>query len=272
MTIPYIKTDTGLTAIVNGQAFTITDDNASFRQVFDAIVNGESEDTVEELFNQALAIRRYMGGESNGITVEGGTVYYNGEEVHNVVADRIVEFMSNDLPCEPLVKFLERLLANPSRRATKELYTFLQHKSLPITDDGHFLAYKGVRDDYTDVYSGKFTNQPGSVNEMPRQAVDDDFRVGCSYGFHVGSLEYATTFGNRTVIVKVDPADVVSVPEDCECQKVRTAKYEVVCDYAGALTRPLADASSPYVDEDNRWDDEDDDDLDEYGNTDQYGY
>ena len=37
------------------------------------------------------------------------------------------------------------------------------------------------------------------------------------------------------VIVKVNPKDVVSVPTDCECQKVRTCEYQVIADYEGPL-------------------------------------
>ena len=33
----------------------------------------------------------------------------------------------------------------------------------------------------------------------------------------------------------MNPKDVVSVPLDCECQKVRTCAYEVVADYDGPL-------------------------------------
>ena len=41
--------------------------------------------------------------------------------------------------------------------------------------------------------------------------------------------------GDRVVIVKVNPKDVVSVPTDCECQKVRTCEYMVIADYEGPL-------------------------------------
>jgi hypothetical protein len=100
---------------------------------------------------------------------------------------------------------------------------------------------------------------------MPRSSVDDDFRNHCSYGFHVGTLEYATKWGPRCVLVKVDPADVVSVPSSCECQKLRTSRYTVVCEYQGALTRPLHSASSPYEDdfEDESWEDSEDYETDE---------
>jgi hypothetical protein len=239
----YIATASGITAVIDGENYTITSDNPSYQQVLEAIGNREAPENIAELFRTANAIKRYAKGL---IEVRDGVLYYEGEEIHNVVVDRILAFMAAHLPVEPLIAFLGRLMANPSRRSIEELYTFLEHKALPITEDGCFLAYKGVRDNYLDCHTGTFDNHPGTINEMPRQKVDDDFRRGCSYGFHVGSLEYATGFGSRTVIVKVDPADVVSVPSDCSCQKLRTAKYEVICDYKGAMTDPLANSRRPY--------------------------
>lgn len=247
MTVPHIKTDEGLTAIIGGKAYTITSDNPSYDQVWDAIANEESEYNIVELFNQATAVKRYF--KDGGVEVtDDNEILFNGEPIHNVVVDRIFDFMSKGLPYQPLLKFLQRLQANPSRRSIEELYKFLEHKALPITEDGFFLGYKGVNQDYTDVHTGTFNNSPGKVQSMPRQKVDDDFRHHCSYGFHVGSLEYATHWGSRTVIVKVDPADVVSVPEDCNCQKLRTCKYEVLCDYEGPLPQPLH-SDRPYEDD-----------------------
>ncbi len=243
--ISYIKTDEQITAVIGGQAYAISSDNPSYGQVKDAIANDECVDTIIDLFNAANAVKRYTHGDIE--VSDYNELFYNGEQVHNVVVDRIFDFMSEGLPHEPLIKFLKRLLANPSKRAVDELYTFLEHKNLPITEDGHFLAYKGVREDYTDVHTGKFLNIPGAEFKMLRNLVDDDARQACSNGFHVGSLEYATSFGPRTVIVKVDPADVVSVPHDSQCQKLRTARYKVVCNYQGALPRALH-SDDPYGD------------------------
>ena len=192
--IPYIKTDSGLTAIINGKSFSITDDNPSYAQVWDALQKGEPAYVVADLFNTALAIRRWSG---NNIEVRYNQLYYKGEVIDNVVADRIVELISQGYNADPLIKFLENLLANPSRRAVTELYSFLQHKNLPITEDGCFLAYKGVNDDYTDRHTGTYVNRPGANFKMLRNLVDDDLRRACSNGFHVGSLEYATSFGPR---------------------------------------------------------------------------
>jgi hypothetical protein len=181
------------------------------------------------------------------ISNDGSSLFYKGVEVNNVVVDRILKFMTAGLPVDPLIAFLERLLANPSKRSIDELYKFLEHENLPITVDGKFLAYKGVNDDYTDCHTSTFDNAPGNTHEMARNEVDDDARRACSNGFHVGSLEYATGFGSRTVIVEVDPADVVSVPYE-DANKLRTSKYTVIADFNGALGDPLHDASSPYRD------------------------
>lgn len=243
--ISYIKTDEGLSAVINGSAYTITSDNASYNQVVDAIRNNEPEEQIVDLFNAANAIKRWAHG--NIEVSEFNELTFNGEQVHNVVVDRIFSFMEEGLPYEPLIAFLRRLLANPSKRAVDELYKFLEHESLPITEDGYFLAYKGVREDYTDCHTGQFRNVPGAEFKMIRNLVDDDARVACSNGFHVGSLEYATSFGPKCVIVKVDPADVVSVPHDSSCQKCRVAKYTVLCDYQGALPKPLH-TDTPYED------------------------
>ena len=62
---------------------------------------------------------------------------------------------------------------------------------MPITPEGNFLAYKGVNQDFTDKYSGKFDNSVGQTLEMRRNNVCDDVNVGCSAGFHAGSYEYA---------------------------------------------------------------------------------
>ena len=245
--LSYIITGQGITAVVDGETMTITSDNPSYSQVLDAIKIGEEPWRIAELFRAANAVKRYLKGvvEVDELL---GEVTYNGEALNNVVVDRILQFMSDGLPVDPLIKFLENLMLNPSRRSIQELYKFLEHKSLPITEDGCFLAYKGVTSDYLDYHTGKYSNTIGSVNKMPRGTVDDDFRVACGTGFHVGSLEYATTFGgdNTVVVCKVNPKDVVAVPEDSSCQKCRTAEYEVVDLFQGAINRPLVDAASPY--------------------------
>jgi len=143
--------------------------------------------------------------------------------------------MRDGLPHEPLLNFFKNLMDNPSKRAVDELYDFLEAGELPITEDGHFLAFKNVRSNYKDIHSGTFDNSVGKVCEMPRNGVDEDKDRTCSAGLHFCSIKYLPSFtdsdGGKTMIVKINPKDVVAIPADYNNTKGRTCRYEVVAEY-----------------------------------------
>jgi hypothetical protein len=232
--------------------------NPAFHQATQALSDEDSE-KLEQLFDTSKAVEDYSDGN---VSVTSGVVRYKDEEVHGHVVGRILDFMRKGLPYKPLIRFLDKLMSNPSRRATQELYAFLEHKAMPLTPDGNFLAYKGIREDYTDWYSGKYDNTVGQTLEMSRNGVCDNADVGCSDGFHAGSLEYAKGYGNggNLMIVEIDPADVVSVPNDCDCQKLRTCKYKVVSLFERKLEEPLCDQYGDYDDLDDDLDDDESED------------
>ena len=255
--IPYILTEKSLTAVINGKAHSMNSDHPAWEQAKDALGNEEWE-RLEKLFDVQQAVEDYLDEDAE-IEIRDGQVLYQGESVHNLVVEKIMSFMRNGLPYKPLVKFLGKLMDNPSRRSVDELYKFLEHKNMPLTPEGNFLAYKGVNEDFTDKYSGKFDNSVGNVLEMRRNGVCDDANMGCSSGFHAGSYEYAKGYasgGGNLLVVEINPADVVSVPHDCSCQKLRTSKYKVVSVYETierpALEHELYDSSydEPAFDED----------------------
>lgn len=192
------------------------------------------------------------------VEVKNGLLYVDGDAVDTIVSERLIQMLINEVDVLPVLKFVYRLRLNPSARAVNELYTFLEHKCLPLTESGTFLAYKAVRPNYLDKHSGRFDNSVGNVLEMPRNKVDDDKLVGCSYGFHAGTLEYASNFAcenDKIVLVEIDPADVVSIPTDCEFQKLRTCRYKVVGEFERPLTEPLYQS---------RFTTDNDDEVDDY--------
>lgn len=257
----YILTENSLTVTIDGTTTTINSSHPSWRLAIECLKKKDYA-SLQSALSVKTALHKYTNGK---VEVQNGCVIFNGEPIHNYLSSKILHFVQLGLPHEPLVKFLERLMANPSSRAINELYQFLQHKNLPITDSGTFLAYKSVRNDYTDHHSGKFDNSVGSTLEMPRNCVDDNYQHGCSHGFHAGSLQYASSFGGSDsilLIVEIDPADVVSVPSDNDCQKLRTCKYKVISKYSGPL--PEHYSEQDHITEDNsdddfddNWDDED---------------
>jgi hypothetical protein len=212
----------------------------------------EAWDKLKGLFDVASAVEDYLDSDAK-VEINNGLVKYDGEAVHNLVVDKVLTFMRKGLPYQPLVKFLGKLMDNPSRRAVNELYTFLENKNMPLTPEGNFLAYKGVNGDFKDFYSGKFDNKVGNVLEMKRNGVCDDSDRGCSAGFHAGSYEYAKGYasgGGNLMVVEIDPSDVVSVPTDCGCQKLRTARYKVIAHYESIDAPPLDEGLYDSYDED----------------------
>jgi len=258
----FILTENSLTVSVEGKTYTINSGHPSWKQAIESLKRKDYQ-ALKDLVSVQKAFCSFTGDK---VKIVDNQVFFNGEPINSYLSEKILSFMEKGLPHESLIKFLERLMANPSRRAVTELYSFLRHKSLPITDDGTFLAYKSVRSDYTDHHTGNFNNSIGNALEMTRNNVCDDHSQGCSIGFHAGSLEYASSFGGADsvlLIVEIDPADVVSVPSDCECQKLRTCKYKVVAKYDGPLPEHYTkDAQSAYDPQDDSDDEEYDDDSD----------
>ena len=264
-----------ITVVLDGERHSINAGNTLFSKALDAY-KADDWDAFIACVNPEIRLKS-LYASYEGIEVKDGNLYVFGDPVHSTLATRVISFLEHGLDCVHLFKFILKLNLNPSKRAVDELYTFLEHRALPITDNGNFLAYKAVREDYTDKHTGKFINTVDSVLEMPRNKVDDDKNVGCSYGFHAGTVEYAKDFMSRDghlMIVEINPADVVSIPTDCQYQKLRTSKYKVVGEYEIDLTDPLY-ASRFETDQDDDvdlWDDDSDDEVcsdcgeDSYGN------
>ncbi|MBJ7297822.1 MAG: hypothetical protein JHC73_16260 [Dolichospermum sp.] len=266
-----------ITVVLDGERHSINAGNGLFSKALEAYKVNDW-DTFVGCVNPEIRLKS-LYASYEGIEVKDGNLYVFGDAVHSTLATRVLSFLEAGLDCVYLFKFILKLNLNPSKRAVDELYTFLEHRVLPITDNGNFLAYKAVREDYTDKHSGKFLNTVDSVLEMPRNKVDDDKNVGCSYGFHAGTVEYAKEFmgyQGHLMLVEINPADVVSIPTDCQFQKLRTCRYKVVSEYEVDLTDPLY-ASRFETDQDDDvdlWDDDSDNDVccdcleESYGNCD----
>jgi hypothetical protein len=280
MAVPFMFVDGNLTLVLNNQSYQVLPDHINYKLILERLPTATTEELLE-----VVDVQKAVATFSDGLVeIKNGQVLYEGEEVHGSISKRILEFMSKGLPFQPLVNFLNNIMENPSMQSQKELYDFLEHEHLPITDDGHFLAYKAVRSDFKDKYRGVFDNSVGQVCQMQRAKVDDDRGRGCSNGLHAGALNYVAGYGSleagdRIVIVKINPKDVVSVPSDSNCEKLRTCRYEVVGQYEGELLKPLYKANfseDDYDDEDdylndydeNYWDQFDDEDEDDEDDAD----
>ena len=265
-----IVTSRSISVIFDGEKpRSITSDSPNFKKCLENI-KARNWSALKENIDIESCVKNYVS-QSGDVRISNGQIYYLGEIVANTITDRIIGFMREGMPFEPLVRFLENLMKNPSFRARKELYSFLETESLPVTEDGHFLAYKAVRQDYYDIYSGTVYNGIGSVVSMPRFNVDDNCNNGCSSGLHAGSLSYVENYGgqhSRKIIVKINPADVVSVPSE-DHRKLRTCKYKVVSEFKGEFNRPLYTEEGDHYTSDclDSCCEDDFDDEDDFGDT-----
>ena len=272
--IAYNLGENAITIFADGQVHTVRRDNLNFMQVRQALLDGEY-DKVIKLVDTKSAVEDYTLGN---IQIKDGDVYYNhaggeAEKLNGVVVDKLLSLMREGIKDpSPLFNFIEKLLDNPSNHSVEQLYNFLNYKELPIDPDGYVIGYKGVRSDYKDRYSGKFDNSVGNVLEMKRRSVDDDPNVGCSYGYHLGSFSYADNWAHhdgKLMVVRFDPQDAVSVPNDCEYQKLRVCKYEVISE----ITDGRKEWEKPvYIDEDYDYDSDWDEEYDEDESDDPEGW
>jgi hypothetical protein len=225
MAYPYMIQGNNIVIMMNNTTHTINKSHLGYAKILEAIKNNDWE-TVADCLEPKKVVLEY--GKGN-VSIKGETFFWKDKEMHNSLTTRMLNMLREGFPIEPMVLFMENLMTNPSYRAVNELYGFLEKNNLPITPDGHFLAYKKVRDDYKDVYSGKFDNSIGQIVEMERNDVDDNCNRTCSSGLHFCSKEYLGSFGgSRIMILKINPRDVVSIPTDYGFSKGRCCRYEVI--------------------------------------------
>lgn len=209
-----------------GDVYTADYTHPQFNNIVDSAVSAEFDRAVE-LIDIAKAITEYSSGD---VTIKGEVIYYKGQEVKDGLAKRIISMMSEgDEGFKRYVAFMSRLRDNPSYRAVKELFGFIGHSDIEITEDGYLVCWKRIRSDYTDCRTGKVPNYVGNTIRMERNMVDEDSDITCSQGLHVAAWNYLGHFyGDVIIKVKVDPSHVVSIPTDYNDSKMRTEQYEIM--------------------------------------------
>lgn len=231
--VPFLIQGKNIILVIDNKSHTISKDtHIAYGKIVDALKEQDWE-ALRDLVEPKKAIVNFGAGN---VSIEGDEVFWKGKPFHNALANRMIAMYQDGFPIDPMVRFMENLLNNPSKRSVDQVYGFLEKNSLPITEDGHFLAYKRVREDYLDIHSGTISNKIGTVVEMDRNLVDDNPDSHCSSGLHFCSESYLGHFGSShqpVMILKINPADVVSIPTDYNGAKGRCMRYEVVAQVNG---------------------------------------
>jgi len=223
---------------IDGTAYVASESHLLFKDILKACRELDFEN-LAQLFDVKGVLTETLSQLSERVRISETTLYFDGEPMFGKLTTILVNTYRDGRDFVPLLNFLENLMNNPSRGSREQLYGFLEHHHFSITSDGHFLAYKGVNSDRHSLHNGygivdgvithgTLPNKDGSIIEMGRDRVVEDPNQGCTVGLHVGTYLYASSYGYVTVLVKVNPRDVVSVPIDSDYQKLRVTRYKVL--------------------------------------------
>ncbi len=239
--ISNIMTQDGITAVVDGQNYVIPKDHPRYNKLRNAIYAGD-ENAFLDAYSDKRKLEKVLSSSimaKHDVEIKNGMVYYNGDPLHMTLTRRILDLHMEHVPVDSLMNFLCNLMENESYNSRFQLYEYLERNHVPITEDGCFLSYKYVQSDFKSCHAnldGSYNdNTPGKTVKMNRADVDDNTNNGCSAGLHVGAFDYVNPDSQTTVVVKVNPRDVVSVPNDCSYQKIRVCEYEVLYQYKAKL-------------------------------------
>ncbi len=261
-------TTKSITIGFEGETKTFKKEHPTYQKLLEAI-REERWDDLPDLLTPEKKISTMSDGE---MRVENGQVKVktpDGEfEVPSDLNKTILFYMENQLPFKPLVKFAINLSQNPSYRSVQQLFKFLEHNSFTITEEGKFIAYKGVTKDFKDCRTQTIDNSVGVVVKMPRNQVDEDPEHSCSTGLHAANFSVSKQYWGSGpdkihLYVEVNPKDVVAVPYDYNCAKMRVCEYKVLGIAKQEFTDPIyIDPNSNYdsSEEDDNYEDEDEDD------------
>jgi len=230
----YTITPRSINVLVDGRPRAVDASSPNFEPLKAELKKGveASLDVIRELAD----LPRFLALSTAGrVQVGGEEIRFDGKPIAGIYVDQTLALLREGFDIAALAHYLDKREQNPSVKAREELDLFLQSGNFVLTPDGDILAFKKVNDDYTSYHrdpSGEpVYNRIGDKPSMPRETVDPNRSATCSRGLHFCSFSYLPHYyggQGRVVIVKINPADVVSIPHDYNNSKGRAWTYEVV--------------------------------------------
>lgn len=234
----HLVTARSVTLFIDGKQINIPKaEDGRYEKIVELINIGQRSQAVEVAKSAVETLKETLKLTLPGQVIEvlHGRVLINGKINDSGLANHIVELAQRQIPVKHLMAFLGRVSINPSFRARQDLFAWITANDMPVTDDGHFIAFKVVLENYMDIYTGKtFRHRVGDVIEMDRGDVDENPDKTCSQGAHFCGEKYIPSYGSknsstdRVVVLDVDPAEVVAFPRDYNLAKGRACGYTVI--------------------------------------------
>lgn len=214
---------------------------------FNIIANSESEDEVLAIFHPKIAEVKKEARiieeleervrKSNLLEWRNDAIYFPIVSELSVPKELALSILdaedANDtLKIETYKNFWTLMSLNRDEECRKNLFAFLMRHDFKIAKCGFFVGYRNVDTTntpnvYTDHHSHTFKIRIGEMVTMPREECDCSSQHECSRGLHVSGTNWLSRnyYGNTGLVVLVNPADCVAVPERSDYGKLRTCAY-----------------------------------------------
>ncbi len=199
------------------------------KKVVEVVKADKELSTKEKLQTVNISEDEIQDFSKGQIKISDNQLFWRGEKVNNKkLIDFIAHYRGIGADISFIERFMEKLYSNPDQKARDDIFDFIVNRC-GIMDDGDFIAYKRVKANYKDCHSGTMDNSIGKTVSMDRKKCDSNPNQTCSAGLHVCTKGYLSSFGgDRVVLCKVNPKDVVAIPRDYNSMKMRTCEYKVI--------------------------------------------
>lgn len=221
-----------ITMLINNRFVTVRSSSVNFNLVEQAL-RDQNYDKARDCMQLATAVPILTEGRVQ--IMEDRSIYVAGKRAPDgLLTERIFAHMDEKVDFLHLVHFLDKASTIGSENSKMDLYNFVAKCKLPIYPDGDIAAYKVVRFDYMDKYNQTVCYRPGGPRPtLPRERCTESRDQPCGPGLHACSEGYIKEVfqeGDRLLLVKLNPEEVVSVPEDHNFEKIRLCGMDVIAE------------------------------------------
>ena len=238
--IKYTVTSREISFVFQGTSFNIPKNNENYSEIYQAVVENNhvvldglvtSQQKLTENIKSVVSTLNEDDASNIQIKIVDKTIYCNNKIFKGLASIEFIKYVAenNTRMISQFKRFMFNCSLNPSNASVEELYDFVVKNRLKVTPAGTILLYKWVNDKYHDCRTGNFNNTPGLTIKMDRKKVNPNRHETCSNGLHLCSYKYGK-FGDRLLLVELDPKNSVSIPSDYGQSKMRCCEYTSLMD------------------------------------------
>lgn len=239
-TIKYTVTSREISFVFQGTSFNIPKNSENYSEIYQAVIDNDhdaldglvtSQQKLTENIKAVVSTLNEDDTDSIQVKILDKQIYCNNKIFKGLASADFIRYVAenNARMVSQFKRFMFNCSLNPSNDSVEELYDFVVKNRLKVTPAGTILLYKWVKDNYHDCRTGNFNNTPGLTIKMDRKKVNPNRYDTCSNGLHLCSYKYGK-FGDRLLLVELDPKNSVSIPTDYSQSKMRCCEYTSLMD------------------------------------------